>query len=612
LRDLAEVWSGAVMYLRTTARANKDGSVVRYLALAHNQRVGAATKANVLLNLGREDRLDPDGLRRLVRSINRYLGEPDPDAGTDAAAATGTDTVTDGLRLMASRPAGGAWLLDGLWKALDVDTALRQVLGGRRFSTDVERVLFALVANRAIDPASKLAAAEWASHDVAIPGLEVMDEDQAYRAMDLLVEADTDASVQEAVFFAVADLLNLEVDLLFFDTTSTYFERDTEDPDPEPSDSEDDTSSGGRGFRRYGHSKDHRRDLPQIVIGLAVTREGIPVRVWCWPGNTGDQAILPEVRDGLRGWRLGRVVTVVDRGFSSESNLAYLRRAGGHYIAGERMRDGSAHAAEALSRQGRYQQVRDNLRVKEVKIASTPGVRWIICHNPDQAERDQAARDAAITRITTELDRITTARTRAREQARTRRSAHSATTTATKTAAARRKAEQQAERDEAAHLKAECALREHPALGRWLRQSPSGRLMLDRAKITAEARLDGKYLLSTSDPDLSAEDVALGYKNLLEAERRFRDLKSTIELRPVFHRLEPRIRAHVLLCWLALLLIRVAERRTGQTWRTIARELGRLHAITLSGPAGTVVQTTEPTTAQSGSLGVFPISLTPI
>jgi len=576
------------MYLRATERRNKDGSVVRYLALAHNQRVGATTKANVLLNLGREDRLDPDGLRRLVRSINRYLGEPEPDAGTDAAVVTGTDTATDGLRLTCSRPAGTAWLLDGLWKALDVDTALRKVLGGRRFTTDVERVLFALVANRAIDPSSKLAAAEWASHDVAVPGLDGMDEDQAYRAMDLLVEADTDASVQEAVFFAVADLLNLEVDLLFFDTTSTYFERDTEDAPGEDEQA---------GFRRYGHSKDHRKDLPQIVIGLAVTREGIPVRCWCWPGNTNDQAILPEVKDGLRGWRLGRVVTVVDRGFSSRDNLAYLQRAGGHYIAGERMRDGNVHAHEALSRQGRYQQVRDNLRVKEVTISSTPGIRWIICHNPDEAQRDAAQREAAITRIRAELDRITTARARAREQTRARRAA-----SATISAAAGKKAERTAESDEAAHVKAECALREHPALGRWLRQSPSGRLVLDRTKITAEARLDGKYLLSTSDPDLSAEDVALGYKNLLEAERGFRDLKSTIELRPVFHRLEPRIRAHVLLCWLALLLIRVAERRTGQTWRQINRELGRLHAITLAGPAGTVVQTTEPTTAQLGIL----------
>jgi hypothetical protein len=167
---------------------------------------------------------------------------------------------------------------------------------------------------------------------------------------------------------------------------------------------------------------------------------------------------------------------------------------------------------------------------------------------------------------------------------------------------AERRVQQKAAHDEAAHVKAECALREHPALGRWLRQTPSGRLVLDKAKIAAEARLDGKYLLSTSDPDLSAEDVALGYKNLMEAERGFRDLKSTIELRPVFHRLESHIRAHMLLCWLALLLIRVAERRTGMTWRRIALELGRLHAITLVGPGGTVVQTTEPTIAQLGIL----------
>ena len=300
-----------------------------------------------------------------------------------------------------------------------------------------------------------------------------MDEDQAYRAMDLLIEADAQAQVQEAVFFAVADLLNLEVDLLFFDTTSTYFERDTEEAPT--------VAEPAGGLRRYGHSKDSRGDLPQIIIGLAVTREGIPVRVWCWPGNTNDAAVLPQVKDDLRTWRLGRVVTVVDRGFSSAANLAYLRRAGGHFIAGERMRAGTAHVEEVLARQGRYRTVRDNLRVKEV-------------------------------------------------------------------------------------------------------------------------RLDGKYLLVTSDPDLSAEGVALGYKNLLEAERGFRDLKSTLELRPVFHRVEPRIRAHVLLCWLALLLIRVAERRTGLTWRRIEIELSRLHAVTLTGSAGTVVQTTPLSEVQAGIL----------
>ena len=312
------------VYLRTSSRRNTDGSTVRYLSIAHNERSpGGPSVARVLLPLGREDRLDVAGLRRLVGSINRYLGE---DPGSDAGAQVGAEPG-GGLTIAGSRPAGGAWLLDGLWQQLGIGEALREVLGGRRFGTDMERVAFALVANRALAPASKLAAADWVTHDVAIPGLAEMTEDQAYRAMDLLVEADTDATVQETVFFAVANLLNLEVDLLFFDTTSTYFERDTEDPGaPDAEGGGEDVESG---FRRYGHSKDFRGDLPQIIIGLAVTREGIPVRVWCWPGNTNDQAILPQVKDDLRAWRLGRVVTVVDRGFSSAANLDYLRRAAG-------------------------------------------------------------------------------------------------------------------------------------------------------------------------------------------------------------------------------------------------------------------------------------------
>jgi transposase len=294
------------------------------------------------------------------------------------------------------------------------------------------------------------------------------------------------------------------------------------------------------------------------------------VRVWCWPGNTQDQTVLAEVKDDLRAWKLGRVITVVDRGFSAADNLAYLRRAGGHYIAGMRMRDGGELVEAALARQGRYQQVRDNLRVKEVRLDGTDQ-RWVICLNPDQAQRDQAKRDEAIGRIQAELDRIRAQR----DRDRTRQLADKA----------RRKTE-------AAHVRAECALRDHPTLGRWLRQQPNGRLVIDRAKVKAEARLDGKYLLATSDPDLSAEDVALGYKNLLEAERGFRDLKSQLLLRPVFHRLEHRIRAHVLLCWLALLLTRVAERTCEQSWRRIERETSRLAQVTLAGEAGTIVQTT--------------------
>ena len=560
------------MYLRRTQRRRKDGSVVGYLGLAHNRRVDGVTRAEVLLNLGREDELDVDALRRLAASITRFA---DGDgAGQPLGSEAGEGGGDGDLEVASSRALGGVWLLDALWRRLGIGEALAGVLGARRFSTDIERVLFAMVANRALDPCSKLACSEWAREDVAITGLDAIDEDHCYRAMDLLVEADTEGKVQEAVFFACADLLNLEVDLLFFDTTSTYFERDEPDPTGE---------DGEPAFRAYGHSKDHRPDLPQVIIGLAVTREAIPVRVWVWPGNTNDMSVLQEVKDDLRGWRLGRVVTVVDRGFSSDENLRYLTRAGGHWIAGERMRDGSPDAQAALSRQGRYQSVRDNLRVKEVRVGDgDASKRFIVCHNPAEADRDKQTRDDTIARLEAELARIAKARAKAKDA-----------------------------KASAAHHRAECALRDHVTLGRYVRQTKTGRLLIDRAKIKAEERLDGKYLLSTSDPDLSAEDVALGYKNLLEAERGFRDLKSTLELRPVFHRVERRIRAHVLLCWLALLLIRVAERQTGQTWRRIALELQRLHLVTLTGPTGTAQHTTALTPAQREILAALRVDAPP-
>jgi hypothetical protein len=542
------------MFLRFTSRTNADGGVVRYVALAHNRRVDGRIRPDVLMNLGRVDQVDVAGLRRLAASINKHFGDGE---GLCDAAEAGAVAGAAPLEVIDARTIGAVWLLDQLWHRLEVAAAVRTATDARRFTTNMERVLFALVANRAVAPMSKLSAAEWAREDAAIPGLSTMDEDHAYRAMDLLVDADTTGRVQESVFFAVANLLNLEVDLPFFDTTSSYFERDDED-------------DGADALRRYGHSKDHRSDLPQIIIGLAVTREGIPVRCWCWPGNSNDQQVLAEVRDDMRDWRLGRVITVVDRGFCSADNLAYLRRAGGHYIAGMRMRDGNPLVEQVLSRQGRYQHVRDNRRVKEIRLDATDA-RFVVCHHPEQADRDRQQRDDAVARIQAELAHI--AEQRARDTKRPR-------------------GDTTRQRNEAAHVRAECALRDHPTLGRWLTQQPNGRLRINTAKVKAEQRLDGKYLIATSDPHISTEDVAVGYKNLLEAERGFRDLKSTLLLRPVFHRLEHRIRAHVLICWLALLLTRVAERGSGQTWRNINRQLGRITQVTLVGPAGTVAQTT--------------------
>lgn len=537
------------MYLRTIQRRNKDGSVVRYVQLAHNVRHAESGNpvAEVIHSFGREDQLDRDALGRLVRSIARYLG---PEA--ELETTTSTAAQTSGLRFVSSRAMGGAWVLDQLWRRLGVHEVMSKLLAGRRLDGRAERVLFALVANRALEPLSKLAATRWVSERAVIPGLDSVDDDACYRVMDWLLEIEGDLA--EAVYFAVADLLNLEVDLLFFDTTSTYFEIDQAD---DPADGET------VGFRTYGHSKDHRADLPQVVIGMAVTRTGIPIRVWCWPGNTSDSALIRQVKDDLRAWKLARVVWVADRGFSSAENRRYLQRAGGHYIIGEKLRGESKEAATALARQGRYRSVAGNLRVKEVVIDDgTMRDRFVVCHNPEQGERDKAIRDQLVAQLTDAIagsDRLT------------------------KTARAELCGQ----------------LRSYAALSRFLRVTGGGLLRIDRTAIATEANYDGKFLLRTSDPTLTAEDVALGYKQLLEVERGWRDMKSTLELRPVFHRLEDRIRAHVLLCWLALLLIRLAETATGDTWRNLRHELDRMHLGEFTGLAGRVLQRTDTTPGQT-------------
>lgn len=539
------------MYLRTISRRNKDGSEVRYLQLAHNQWDPASkqAKAQVLYSFGREDRVDREGLVRLARSLTRLL---------DPAEALPATAPAD-LRFLESRPLGGPWVLDQLWQRLGIDTTLRRLLASRKFDPRVERVLFALVANRALEPLSKLAATQWVKERVAIGGLDSVDDDTCYRAMDWLLAIEDELA--EAVYFAVADLLDLEVDLLFFDTTSTYFETDTGDTI-----TDEQTGEVRVGFRTWGHSKDHRPDLPQVVIGMAVTRTGIPIRVWTWPGNTNDSALIRQVRDDLRGWKLSRVVWVADRGFTSAENRRYLQRAGGHYIIGEKLRGDSDEAAAALARPGRYKAVAGNLRVKEVVIDDgTMRDRFVICHNPEQAERDKLVRDALVAQLEKTI--------------------------------ADSDALPAEEREEVA-----CRLHAKPALRKWLRVAAGGKLRIDRAALGAEAHLDGKFLLRTSDPTLSAEDVALAYKQLLQVERGWRDMKSTLDLRPVYHRKEDRIRAHVVLCWLALLLIRIVENAVDDTWRNVDNELKKLHRGTFIGPAGIVHQSTELTARQQGIL----------
>jgi len=555
------------MYLRSTPRRNKDGSEVRYLQLAHNVWDPAAkrSRVQVLYNFGREEPATREALERLVASVTRYL-EP----GKERAIAA------DGLEFAESRPLGGTHVLDALWQRLGIGPALRELLTGRRLDPSAERVLFALVANRALAPSSKLAAARWASEDVLVAGLPTTTDDACYRAMDWLLEIRE--ALEKRVFDRASEVLGLEVDLLFFDTTSTYFQVEEADApaarDQQGNPAPDGGASEGKeaGFRTWGKSKDHRDDLPQIVIGMAVTRDGIPLRVWCWPGSTSDSALIRQVKDDLRDWTLSRVVWVADRGFTSAENRRYLRKGGNHYIIGEKLRSGSAEADAALSRQGRYQDVTGNLRVKEVRIAEDE--RFVICHNPEAAERDAAIRARMIAQLKELIDGTDTL-----------------------------------SKDKRAELRG--VITTKPGLNRYLRVTPGGLLRTDASKAKAEENLDGKYLLRTSDPKMTAEDIALGYRQLLEVERGWRDLKQVIDLRPVYHRKEERIRAHVILCWLALLLARVAENTAGSTWPQLRRQLDRIAVGTFNGPAGTFRQRTEISPAQATILEQLGISPPP-
>ena len=239
-----------------------------------------------------------------------------------------------------------------------------------------------------------------------------------------------------------------------------------------------------QGKRSFGHSKDFRTDLPQVVIAMAVTRDGVPVRCWTFPGDTADTAIIRTVKDDLAGWNLHRMVWVADRGFASAANRAYLTRGGWHYIHAEKLRHTNTEAAAALARPGRYRTVAGNLRVKEVAVA--PGGqgngddgartnRFVVCHNPEQAERDTAVRDRLVKHL--------------------------------KTLIAGSDGWSDRRRDELVG-----SLKTKPGLRRYLRRTPAGRLRVDAGAVKREAHLDGKWLLRTSDTTLTAEDLAAAYK----------------------------------------------------------------------------------------------------
>jgi len=557
--------------------------VVSYLQLAHNERhpVSGFPVARVIHNFGRADQVDREALRRLVASISRVL-----DPAEAVAAGCGLEQV----EVVEARRCGGTYVLDALFARLGIAAALRKAAQGRRLDAElVERVCFALVAQRALEPGSKLAATRWARERVAVPDCPAFSDDAAYRAMDFLLAALPE--IAEGVFASTASLLNLACDVIFVDTSSTYFETDMADEEVELAEALGEAearaaaaAAGAEGggpkeaaTRRFSkHSKDKRPDLPQVVIGMAVTREGIPVRCWTFPGNASDQLIMRTIHDDLAGWKLNRVLWVADRGFSSVANRAYLQRGGGHYVLAERLRGGSTETRAALARAGRYQKVAGNLEVKEVRLGEgLRAPRFVMVHNPEAAERDAHVRENLIAYLAEQI--------------------------------AGSDEWPQRRRDELVGT-----LRTRPGLYRLLRRTKQGLLRLDQAAVKREARLDGKWLLRTSDESLTAADLAAAYKQLYQVERGWRDMKGSLALRPVFHHREDRIRSHVQLCWLALLLIRVVENATGESWRCVREELDRLHLVTLETSEGRLARRSQTTPGQRRILAALELPEPPL
>ena len=528
------------MYLRTTQRRNRDGSVVRYYALAENVRhpEKGHVEARVVHSFGRADRLDRAALERLVRSIRRVL---DADPGVAPAGATGQDRS---IEIEASFELGVVHVVEQLWARLGIGRAIGAKLAAQELQAPHETALLAMAAQRLARPGSKLACHERWLDRVWLPAAGGLALDQLYRALDILAEHGD--AIEEEVFWAGVDLFKLDVDLVFYDATTAWFECDGEDT----------AGHEWRGLtfaplRRRGHSKEGRDNDPQVIIALAVTRDGMPVRSWVLPGDTADVTTVERIKEDLRRMRLGRALFVGDAGLYARANLAELSRGAGRYILATPIGRVKEVRDEVLRRPGRYAAIAPNLRAKEVVIGQGERRRrYIPCLNAEEAERQKRHREEILALLRLELDRLG-----------------------------------------GDHPKAACRLVASKRFGPYLAQDEHGRPFIDRAKVRRAEQLDGKFVLTTNDDTLSAADIALGYKGMWIIEACFRRMKTTgLGIRPMFHWTPRRIVAHVKLCVLALMIQRAAEIATGAPWSRLVDVLGRLKAVRYTAEGATIVQ----------------------
>lgn len=558
------------MYIRTTKKKTSTGKVVESLQIVESiwDRERQRSVVKVVYNCGSaHDETNRERLKKLARAILRRLS---PD-----------EIVIDNpeWKVIDSWPYGDVYVLEQLWDQIGFGELLPATTrDATRRVLPVERSCFAMVANRCCAPSSKLYCFEqWLKKDVRVTGTDSLDLTHLYRSMDYF-EKNKD-EIEKGLYFRVADLFNVDVELVFYDTTTLHCEIDEEDAD-----GKDDVvvpgskQAGAKEYealrQRSKSSKNKRADLPQIVVGLAMTRDGLPIRSWVFRGDTVDVETIEKVKQDLRGWKLTRSIFVGDAGMVSQENLETLSKGGGKYIVCVPMRRGDEVTKWVLTSPGRYKKVRENLQVKEVVMGDGERRRrYAVCYNPQEAERQQQHRRKVLDELKEMLPHLKAERAK-----------------------------------DTTHSKRICQLRASERFGKYLKYE-NGRLQVDAAKAKSMERLDGKYVIHSNDDTLSAEDMALGYKQLMEVERAWRLLKSGIKIRPMFHWVPHRICAHVSLTMISLLLERIAENTCVDTWRNIRDDLRQIKLVQLLSPNGEVWQVTEPGPAASNrlkKLGITP------
>ncbi|MBW2195772.1 MAG: IS1634 family transposase [Deltaproteobacteria bacterium] len=501
----------------------KNSGRYQYLQIVENRREGRKVVQRVISTIGRLDKLHAKGnVETLVRSLARYSekvllvlsGKSDPSAQP--------------------KKVGPSLILERLWKELGIKKVIKRLLGERKFEFDVERAIFLTVLHRLFVSGSDRSCDKW-RRDYVIEGTDNLSLHHIYRAMAFLggEVADQKAAtpfaprcikdvIEEDIFFERRNLFS-GLDLVFFDTTSIYFE-----------------GAGGQSIGKRGNSKDHRPDLYQMVVGAVIDNDGKPICCEMWPGNTADVKTLIPIVDRLRKrFRINRFCVVADRGMISADTMEKLEDPDRHisYILGARLRKVNEIKRDVLSRSGRYKEVYAEgkrskdpapLKVKEVWVNDN---RYVVCVNTKQARKDAADRKAIIDAL---AERI---------------------------------------------KKGPKNMIGNKGYRKYLKVT-SGGITVDQDKIAAEARFDGKWVLKTNT-DLPTEKVALRYKELWQVEHVFRDLKSILETRPIYHKVDETIRGHVFCSFLALVIRKELDRRLDKAghcfeWADVKQDLKAL------------------------------------